>query len=295
MPRPADASSHAGSAAGTGSTDGAAAASVVALHIYPVKSGAGLELARAPLTTAGFAHDRHWMIVRPGGRFVTQRELPRLALIGAALEPEALVLSAPGRSPLRHPLATVGRRCAVVVWRDACAGLDQGEEVAHWLSEHAGEPLRLVAFDAAQPRVVDPHFTGSDGFVTQFADGYPLLVIGAASLADLNARLTKPLPMNRFRPNLVLEGLSAYAEDRIHELRAPGICLRLVKPCLRCSITATDQARGALDGEEPLRTLRRYRWDHTLHGVAFGQNAIVVTGAGRELAVGQSLAINWKS
>ena len=289
MPRTADAPTDAGNGSAAG-----AVASVVALHVYPVKSCAGLELARAPLTTTGLAHDRHWMIVRPGGRFVTQRELPRLALIGAALEPDALVLSAPGRAPLRHPLATLGRRCAVVIWRDACAGLDQGEEAAHWLSEHAGEPLRLVAFDESERRIVDPHYTGSGGFVTQFSDGYPLLVIGAASLADLNARLPAPLPMNRFRPNLVLDGLPAYAEDRIHELRAPGISLRLVKPCTRCSITATDQARGALDGEEPLRTLRRYRWDHALHGVAFGQNAVVVAGAGRELSRGQRLEVVWK-
>jgi len=279
VPRPADGDS----------------ASVAALHVYPVKSCAGIALTRAPLEATGLAHDRQWMVVRPGGRFVTQRELPRLALIGVALEADALVLAAPGRPVLRHSLATAGRPCTVMVWRDACGGLDQGEEAARWLSEFSGEPLRLVAFDAVQPRIVDPHFTGSDGFHTQFTDGYPLLVIGAASLEDLNARLPVRLPTNRFRPNLVLGGLPAYAEDRIHELHAPGIRLRLVKPCLRCSITATDQARGAVDGEEPLHTLHGYRWDRTLHGVAFGQNAVVVAGAGRELAVGQVLTIDWKS
>ena len=271
------------------------AASVAALHVYPVKSCAGLDLARAPLTATGLEHDRQWMIVRPGGRFVTQRELPRLALIGVALEADALVLTAPGRPALHHPLATPGQAHPVVIWRDSVSGLDQGEPVARWLSEFIGEPLRLVAFDASQPRVVDPHYTGSTDFTTQFTDGYPLLVIAAASVEDLNARLPAPLPMNRFRPNLVLEGLPAYAEDRIHELRAPGICLRLVKPCTRCSITVTDQARGVVDGDEPLHTLHGYRWDRTLHGVAFGQNAIVVAGAGRELAVGQALAIDWKS
>ena len=271
------------------------AASVAALHVYPVKSCAGLALERAPLLATGFAHDRHWMIVRPGGRFVTQRELPRLALIGVGLEPDTLVLAAPGRAVLRHRLATPGQPRAVVVWRDACSGLDQGDEVAGWLSEFIGEPLRLVAFDAARARVVDPHVTGSCEFVTQFADGYPLLVIGAASLEDLNARLPAPLPMNRFRPNLVLGGVPAYAEDRIHELHAPGIRLRLVKPCTRCSITATDQARGAVDGDEPLHTLHGYRWDRTLHGVAFGQNAVVVAGAGREISRGQRFQIDWKA
>jgi uncharacterized protein YcbX len=279
VPRPADADS----------------ASVAALHVYPVKSCAGVALARAPLEATGLAHDRQWMVVRPGGRFVTQRELPRLALIGVALEADALVLAAPGRPALRHPLATPAQPRAVVLWRDACTGLDQGEEVARWLSEFIGEPLRLVAFDAAQRRVVDPHYTGSTDFVTQFADGYPLLVIGAASLEDLNARLPVRLPINRFRPNLVLGGVPAYAEDRIHELHAPGIRLRLVKPCTRCSITATDQARGVVDGDEPLHTLHGYRWDRTLHGIAFGQNAVVVAGAGRELVVGQALAIDWKS
>src|SRR5271169_5727219 len=129
---------------------------VDALNVYPVKSCAGLALERASLEATGIRHDRQWMFVRPGGRFVTQRELPRLALVRVALEADALVFAAPGRPALRHPLATEGQPCPVVIWRDAVRGLDQGEEATAWVSEFIGEPLRLVAFDARSPRVVDP-------------------------------------------------------------------------------------------------------------------------------------------
>ena len=128
----------------------------------------------------------------------------------------------------------------------------------------------------------------------EFSDGFPLLVISEASLEDLNSRLPEPLPMNRFRPNIVLAGIEPYDEDRIADLHADGIRLRISKPCTRCSITTTDQMRGVVAGDEPLRTLKTYRWSKELRGMMFGQNTLVVSGAGRELHVGQIFDIEWK-
>jgi uncharacterized protein YcbX len=130
--------------------------------------------------------------------------------------------------------------------------------------------------------------------VTEFSDGYPILVISRASLDDLNSRLPQALPMERFRPNVVIDGVEAYDEDRMHELRSGPVTLRIVKPCVRCSITTTDQRRGAVDGVEPIRTLKEYRHDAALRGVTFGQNAIIVAGVGERLSVGQVFDITWK-
>jgi uncharacterized protein len=261
--------------------------SVASVHVYPVKSCRGIERAEIRVTDAGLEHDREWMVVTPDGRFVTQREEPRLALIGTAVDDAHLRLTAAGRDALDVPLALGGTAMEVVVWRHHCTAHDQGEAPARWLSALLGRPLRLVRFDPAHRRLSDPAFTGRTPGYSRFADGYALLVISLASLADLNRRLPAPLPMNRFRPNVVLDGVGPYGEDTIHELRAGGLTLRLVKSCTRCTIPTTDQETGVRDPEEPLRTLRGYRWNADLRGVTFGQNAIVVAGAGETLRQGQ--------
>ena len=152
----------------------------------------------------------------------------------------------------------------------------------------------MVRFDTAVPRVCSPEWTPGTQAVTEFADGFPMLVISRASLADLNARLQKSLPMTRFRPNLVIDGVDAFDEDRIHELRGDGVTIRLVKPCARCAITTTDQQTGERDGAEPLETLKEFRFDRALRGVMFGQNAIPIDGVGRELHVGDEFDVAWK-
>ncbi|HYQ98896.1 MAG TPA: MOSC N-terminal beta barrel domain-containing protein [Casimicrobiaceae bacterium] len=273
-------------------------ATIAALDVYPVKSCRGLALSRARVRTRGLAleagseevGDREWMIVDADGRFVTQRELPRLALIEVDVERDALRLSADGRPPLQVPLgAPAAATRDVVVWSSTVRAHDAGDAAAAWLAAVLGVGVRLVRFDAAQERLCNPDYAGDSGAHTAFADGYPLLVVGAASLADLNARLAAQgepaLPMNRFRPNLVLAGLDAYDEDHLDTIETDGVVLRVVKPCTRCVTTTTDQAT-AVRGVEPLRTLGAYRRHATLGGVAFGMNAIVVAGAGRELAVG---------
>jgi uncharacterized protein YcbX len=269
-------------------------ATLAALHVYPVKSCRGIELADARLSATGFADDRHWMLVRPSGRFVTQRELPRMALIHTALDDRALTLSAPDAEPLSVSRTQSGDSVAVTVWGFTGRGIDCGDAAAHWCTAFLGTPLRLMRFDASAPRECSAEWTGDVRAVTEFADGFPILVISRASLAELNSRLPKALPMERFRPNLVLEGVGAYDEDRIHELRADGVAIRIVKPCTRCAITTTEQSTGERDGVEPLATLKKYRFDADLRGVMFGQNAIVVRGEGKTLSAGQKLEVLWK-
>lgn len=267
---------------------------IVSLHVYPVKSCRGMAVDRAELTPTGFAKDRHWMLVRPNGRFVTQRELPRLALVGTALSAAGLTLTAPDMPPLQVA-ENAGRDSRnVTVWGFDGRGIDCGDEAGEWFTKFLQTPLRLVRFDPDMPRECSRDWTGDTRAVTEFADGFPILVISRASLDDLNSRLPKPLPMERFRPNIVIDGVDAYDEDRIHELRAGDVTLRIVKPCTRCAITTTDQQRGERDGEEPLRTLKEYRFSRELRGVAFGQNAIVVAGIGSSIAVGSAFKNHWK-
>lgn len=269
-------------------------AAITDLHVYPVKSCRGIALDRAELTPTGLADDRHWMLVRPNGRFVTQRELPRLALIITQLTADALRLSAPGMPAIDVSRDASGEARAVTVWKFTGRGIDCGDAAAAWCSQYLETPLRLVRFDASAPRECSEEWTPGTRAITEFSDGYPILVISRASLTDLNARLPKALPMERFRPNVVVDGIGAYDEDRIHELRAGPVTLRLVKPCTRCSITTTDQQSGAVDGVEPLRTLKEYRYDSALRGVLFGQNAIVVSGVGESLSVGENFDIAWR-
>ena len=273
-------------------------ARIAALNVYPVKSCRGMPVAAAELLRTGLLHDRHWMLVRPNGRFVTQRELPRMALIGTQVGAAGLTLSAPGMPELNVPRALAGPARPVTVWKFDGRGIDCGSEAAAWFTRYLETPLSLVAFDEDTPRECSADWTGDIAAVTEFSDGFPILVISRASLDELNSRLlaksSRALPMERFRPNVVIDGVEAYAEDRIHELRVGDVALRLVKPCTRCSITTTDQQAGVVDGVEPLKTLKEYRFDRELRGVAFGQNAIVVSGAGERLRVGDSFEIAWK-
>jgi uncharacterized protein YcbX len=266
-------------------------ARIAALHYYPVKSARGVELERALLTIAGFEDDRRWMLVTNAGRFITQRELPRLALIKPQMSPDALLLTAPQLPQISIPLSRQGPLRSVTVWRDQFEAFDEGHDVAAWLYAVLGRQCRLVRFDSSHRRLSERAWTGDIEAENRFSDGFPILAVNAASLTDLNSRLASPLPMNRFRPNIVLDGLQPYDEDRIDELHGDGVRLRLVKACTRCRITLTDQNTGEVDGEEPLRTLQSYRYDALLHGVCFGQNVIVVEGAGATLRRGQSLEI----
>jgi len=269
-------------------------ATVTGLWRYPLKSGRAQPLDEARVLATGIEADREWMIADASGRFLSQREEPRLALLDAAAVDGCLRLSIPGHGRLDARVDPSLPPTRARVWDDDMQAHDAGDGVAGVLGAWLGRPARLLRFDPSRPRPCDPRWTGEQAASTAFADGFPLLLAGEASLAELNARLERPLPMERFRPNLVISGLPPYAEDDIEELRAGPLVLRPIKPCTRCIITTTDQASGARDGDEPLRTLRGYRYDASLRGVCFGQNVIVAAGAGTPLRRGQQLEVTWR-
>ena len=277
------------------------------LFVYPIKSCAGIALNEARLLDTGLEYDRCWMVTDPSGAMLTQRAYPRMALIKVELGEHELVIRAPGMSELRTPLDAAAlsapQKVQTEVWRDAAYGLDTGEESAAWFSAFLGVPSRLLRFDPEHERIVDPDYTGSiGGATTYFADGFPLLVIGQASLDDLNGRLNSKgapsIPIDRFRPNVVLTGLDAYEEDYVESLSVDGaedqaVQLQLVKTCSRCPMPTIDQAKGAPDPDwpnEPTDTMSVYRANPQRNGaVTFGNNAIVARGAGAWLRVGQEV------
>jgi uncharacterized protein YcbX len=240
------------------------------LGVYPLKSAGGTRLTSAELTPTGFRHDREFMLVRPGGRHLSQREIPRMALLRAGYDGERLSVDAlDAVTPLVHKAHTDGPVHDVTVHGKPCQGIDQGDEAAGWFAALLDADCRLVRFTGRRP-------TSVGGGAVAFADGYPLLVISAESLAELNSRLDDPLPMNRFRPSIVIEGLGAFGEDSARLLRVGGVTVELVKPCARCVITTTDQDTAA-KGREPLRTLAAYRTRRMADGhlgVMFGQNGV---------------------
>jgi hypothetical protein len=269
------------------------------LVIYPIKSCAGMSVAEATLTRAGLAvdgsADREWMVVDPHGGFLSQREHPRMALIMPRLVGATLELSAPGMPafalPLAHDRQAPAR--AVQVWDDSVLASDCGDAAAAWFAQVLGAACRLVRFHPDAARVTSGKWTGGVGVPTRFADGYPVLVIGAASLADLNERLVaagRPaLPMNRFRPNLVIGGIAPFEEDYVEQFEIGAALLKPVKPCPRCPIPSVDQASGVA-GADPLDILQAYRRKPQLDdAVCFGMNCIVTAGAGERLFLGQEL------
>lgn len=242
-----------------------------AIYIYPVKSCRGISLASAHLDAWGLEYDRNWMVVNADGHFLTQREFPSLALVETALETKLLRLSAPNLPELRLSLFDrLGEEVNVTIWRDHCQAIDQGDEAAEWFSTFLGVTCRLVRMAQRFIRPVEPNYAPQDAQVN-FADGFPLLMISEASLADLNMRLAEPLLMNRFRPNLVVSGCEPFAEDSWHTIRIGEVTFNGVKPCKRCIITTINQTTGK-GGQEPLTTLATYR--RLKGGVIFGQNLV---------------------
>jgi uncharacterized protein YcbX len=266
---------------------------ITALNVYPVKSCRGIALTQGRLSDTGFEHDREWLVTTPEGRFLTQRERPLLAQIETALTADRLVLRKPNGADLKLPLDLTGPELEVTVWKDRCAAFDAGDDAANWLSEHLGKPARLVRFDPRRTRPSEAEWTQGIAAFSKFSDGFPWLLISQASLDELNTRLTQPLPMNRFRPNIVVDGLAPFGEDEVHEFIAGDVRLRVVKPCTRCAITTTDQISGERTTEEPLKTLKEFRFDRGLRGVTFGQNIVLASGLGNELKVGQRLDVTW--
>jgi uncharacterized protein YcbX len=270
------------------------AVSLESVHVYPVKSCAGTTPGEALLAETGFDLDRAWMVTDGDFELVTQRELPRLALVQPTLKSEELILRAPGMLALYIGLDRVEARCRARVWNDRVAAYDMGALCAQWFSDFLGRPLRLVRFDPEHQRLADRAWTGAIEAPTAFQDGYPLLVASSASLDEVNRRLAlagePPVTMARFRPNLVLGGLDAHAEDHLEEIvfetTEGPVRLRLVKPCSRCPIPDVDPATG-LTGHTVGDVLRQYRADRRLDGaITFAMNAVIVEGVDRRLCPG---------
>lgn len=240
-----------------------------ALYHYPVKSMAGLRLDKAVLSQQGLPFDRCWMVADARGRFVTGREYPELVLVGASPTADGVTLSAAGRQALFVPNTAFDQPIDAMVWGDAFQAWEGATEADAWISGFIGAPLKLLWTGARTARRVRTE----SQVPLSFADGFPLLLIGQASLDDLCARIGRPLAMTRFRPNLVVSGAPPYAEDAWKRIRIGDAVLRIVKPCERCVFTTVDPDTGTrgLD-QEPLRTLAGYR--RTPAGVIFGQNVV---------------------
>lgn len=259
------------------------------LHIYPVKGCRGIALESVKLVSTGFEWDRHWMMVDATGSFITQRTHPQIAKIQTAIDQDHLTLQAEGLAPLKVSLQPFGDPTAVVVWRDHCTGLDQGDDASEWLSEAVKDSVRLVRIAAPSDRLANAKFAGPDPTPVSFSDGFPILVCNRSSLDELNQRMPEPIPMSRFRPNVVVSDLPAFAEDRVAALRIGSVTLRLVKPCTRCVVTSTDQQTGERS-TNPLPILRKFRFDKSLLGVTFGENAVIAAGVGRTIERGAACA-----
>lgn len=278
---------------------------IARLFIYPIKSCAGVELTEALLTETGFDLDRSWMVVEDGGMFVTQRDLPRMALIRPQIKGDEIILRAPGMLALHLRVDVVEAVAQARIWNDVVTCYDMGDTAAQWFSDFLSpqradgappRPYRLVRFDPEQRRLSNMKWTAGLEAQNQFSDAFPLLVTSTASLDGLNRRLQvqglEPVTMERFRPNIVLSDIDEHDEDRVEALHISTddgtVLLRPVKPCARCPIPNIDPhtATSTPDVGDMLQT---YRVDPRVGGVTFGMNAITIEGQEQLLRVGQTV------
>jgi uncharacterized protein YcbX len=242
------------------------------LIYYPIKACRGFEVDSSCVERMGLEHDRRMMVVRPDGEFLTQREHPRLALVTPKLQNGTLELSAPNYDSLQLGIQTSGTPTLVNVWKSkGVHAIDQGEEAADWFSDWLGTSVRLVHVAEGYKRIINEQYAVSADDHTGFADGYPILLTSEEGLQDLNLRLESPVPMNRFRPNIVVKGGEPFVEDSWNRIRIGNVELAVVKPCARCEVTTID--KETLErSKEPLKTLGKYRKQKL--GAIFGQNVI---------------------
>jgi len=256
------------------------------IMVYPIKSLSGIGVYEWTVAKTGLLYDRKWMLIGADGHFLSQRKIPRMALVKTAINDGNLMLSAPGMDGLSLPMATnSGITVDCTIWGDRCQALNVSNLADEWFSTFLKQKCQLVFQPDDSIRLVDPHYGQSQDQVS-FSDGFPFLIISEASLDSLNQAMPTALPMNRFRPNLVVSGCEAYAEDFWREIQIGGIGFRLPKPCSRCLVPTVNQDTGE-PGKEPLLTLNRTRkWQNKVY---FGQNA-VHNDCGK-LAVGDAVTI----
>lgn len=272
------------------------------LYIYPVKSLQGISLPKAELTVRGFRYDRNWMITDQNGHFLTQRKIPAFATLQVQVTEGGIRLTSGSGDPFDVLFDSKEKELRdTEIWSDHCKALDEGDEVSDWLTDTLGtvkgSRLRLVRIHDGYRRMVDPaHLRQGENPHTAFADGYPYLVTSVSSLNRLNEKLieagAEAVPMDRFRPNIVISGPEPFSENRIDELASADGHWRLGlrKPCKRCKVTTVDQTAGTISNPaEPLRTLTKMQTVPELHGAYFGQNAILLSGEGGMVRVGDRL------
>jgi uncharacterized protein YcbX len=262
---------------------------VSGLAIYPVKSLRQVPVQTSTIDLCGLQHDRRWMVVDANGRMLTQRKISRMCLIQPALDEQSLSLQAPDMQDLQVSREPGELECNVTVWKDSCTARDCGDEAARWLSDFLKVECRLVYFPDDEVRKPDQQYA-QEGDRTAFSDGFPVLLISQSSLDDLNSHIPAstngPVPMERFRPNIVVSGCKPYAEDGWRLLKIGELTLRIVKPCSRCVIPSIDIAT-AERGDEPTRTLLKYRKRD--NKVYFGQNAVI--GGEGEISKGMAIEV----
>jgi uncharacterized protein YcbX len=263
------------------------ALTVSQLNVYPVKGLKGIAMESSAATVRGLAHDRRFVVVDGEGRFLSQRELPLMATVWTDIAGGELRLAAPDHDEVAVPLEpAAGEPLVATVWDSPCGAIAPSPEADRWLSAVLGRPCRLAYMPESTRRLSNPRHAGPDRLVS-FADGYAFLVVSEASLAQLNARLERPVPMDRFRANIVVRGCEPFAEDGWGEFAAGTARLRMAKPCGRCQVTTTDQSTGEVTGPEPLATLSAWRMSPEF-GARFGMNAVtLVPGV---IRVGDGLA-----
>ena len=245
---------------------------ISSLIYYPIKACRGFEVESTCVECMGLEHDRRLMVVTPEGECLTQREFPRLALVTPKLQKGSLELSAPGYDWLQFGIQSSGTPVSVNIWKSkGVHAIDQGEEAAQWFSDWLGTDVRLVHFADGYIRRVNEKWAVNEDDHTGFADGYPILLTSEEGLQDLNTHLEQPVPMNRFRPNIVVKGCEPFAEDTWNRIRIGDVELAVVKPCARCEVTTIDKETLEMS-KEPLKTLGKYRKQEL--GAIFGQNVI---------------------
>ncbi|MEO9483044.1 MAG: MOSC N-terminal beta barrel domain-containing protein [Ekhidna sp.] len=247
---------------------------VSALYIYPIKSLQGISLQEAEVLERGFKHDRRWMLVNQENVLITQRTHPQFSQVGITLTDTGILAKYGNLSDLEIPLILTDQAVIdVMVWNDQVQALEAPERISEWFSAIAMEPCKLVFMPEDSSRPVNP-LRAVNGENVSFADGYPYLILGQSSLDDLNSRMDVDLPMNRFRPNIVVEGGEAYEEDRWTDVQIGGVKFHVTHPCKRCVFTTIDQETGS-KGVEPMKTLATYR--RVGKEVIFGVNTLALS------------------
>jgi len=257
------------------------------LIYYPIKACRGHEVDAANVERMGLEDDRRMMVVTPDGHFLTQREYPKLALVTPSIFGEELILTTPGMDTISLLIRKTGQTVPVDIWHSCgVEAVDQGDQAAEWFSAHLGVSVRLVHIADGYLRTLNEKYAVNADDHTGFADGYPILLASQESLDDLNALLDFPVPMNRFRPNVVVQGCEPFAEDKWRRIRIGEAEMVIVKPCARCVVTTIDRETLAKT-KEPLKTLASYRTQKG--GAMFGQNVIPLNEG--KLEIGMNVKI----